>query len=169
MSVEDSEHLEPAARPEPFAGEPQEPAAFQGCSRPVLIGCGVAVLITAALFLLLIVFARDLFEWSFRQSSEQILASLPPDVTPAEQERLRRALEGVNRAVMEGQVDIRGLQDFLDAFSTATAKGENMTREDVLEATRALEKVAGIEPPEDVSRRLPAISWGLPPPGLAGV
>jgi hypothetical protein len=166
MSVENPEHLNSEAGPEPFAGEPQDPAAFQGCSRPALLGCGAAVLITAVLFLLLIVYARDLFEWSFRQSSQQILESLPADVTPAEEERLRRALDGVSRAVTEGEVDIRGLQEFLDAFSLATQKGEGMTREDVLEATRALEAVAGIEPPEDVSLR-PVAPERRGPPALA--
>lgn len=158
MSVEDSDDRQPDATPPPlpFADQPQDPAALRGCSPKVLLGCGAAVLIVAVLFLVLIAKAPDLFEWAFEQQAQTLLEALPPDVTSEEEERLRRALDGASRAVTEGRVDVRGLQDFLDALSLATEKGQEMTRQDVIEATEALERVSATPPRSGASLGRPA-------------
>lgn len=131
----------------PFDDTPHDPAALRGCSRPVLIGCGVTVLVGALLFLLLIVKARDLFVWAFNTNANQILEKLPPDVTAEDEQRLRRAFDGAVAAVVEGRIDMDGLQDLQSAL--ALAGRPSVTREDVLEAIEALERVAGTPSPSE--------------------
>lgn len=147
---------------DPFDAQPREPAAFRGCSRPVLIGCGVGVLGLGLLFLLLIVKADDLFRWAFAQSENAIVELLPPDVTEDEVQRLRRAFDAVGEAVTAGRIDTRGLQELQSALSEAGGKGDRLTREDVRRLTEALERVAGAGGEESGgSRRAP------PPPPSA--
>ncbi len=134
----------------PFDTRPHDPAALQGCSRPVLIGCGVTVLVGALLFLLVIVKARDLFVWAFETNARQILANLPPDVTAEDEERLRRAFDAASAAVLEGRIDLDGLQDLQGALALAGRK--SVTRDEVLEAVEALERVAGTPAPETGAR-----------------
>lgn len=129
----------------PFDSKPHEPAALRGCSRPVLIGCGVTVLVGALLFLLLIVKARDLFVWAFETNARQILANLPPEVTAEDEERLRRAFDGASAAVLEGRIDLDGLQDLQSAL--ALAGRPSVTRDEILQAIEALERVAATPPP----------------------
>ncbi len=125
----------------PFDDTPHDPAALQGCSRPVLIGCGVSVLVGALLLLLLIVNAKNLFLWAFNTNAQQILEKLPPDVTAEDEARLRRALDAASAAVVEGRIDMDGLQDLQSAL--ALASRPSFTRDDVLEAIESLERVAG--------------------------
>lgn len=130
----------------PFDDAPHDPAALKGCSRPVLIGCGVSVLVGALLFLVLIVKARDLFVWAFNANAKQILENLPPEVTPEDEERLRRALDSASAAVIEGRIDLDGLQDLQSALGLAGKP--SVTRDDVLRAIEALERVGATPPPE---------------------
>ena len=136
------ESLEPGS---PFESQPRDPAAFQGCSRPVLIGCGVTILVVALSTLLLVVKAKDLFLWAFDKSAEQIMLNLPSDLTDAEAERLRQALKGASESVVEGRIDIDGLQDLQTAL--ALASQPSATRAEVLEAIEALERVASAPAP----------------------
>lgn len=147
--VEDPAERRPedAAAPAPFDDVPHDPAALKGCSRPVLIGCAASILIGALLFLLLIANARDLFLWAFNTNARQILENLPPDVTAEDEDRLRRALDGASAAVIEGRLDIDGLQDLQSAL--ALASKQSVTRDDVLRAIESLERVAGTPPPVD--------------------
>ncbi len=131
--------------PSPFDATPQDPAALQGCSRPVLIGCGVAILVAALLFLTLIVKAKDLFLWAFEVNAEQILENLPPDVTEEDERRLRAAFDGASAAVLEGRIDIDGLQDLQGALALAGKRSVN--RDEILQAIEALERVASTPAP----------------------
>lgn len=149
---------EEAAAAAPFDDAPHDPAALEGCSRPVLIGCGVSVLVGAILFLLLIVNAKSLFLWAFNTNAQQILDNLPSEVTSEDEERLRRALDAASEAVIEGRIDMDGLQDLQSALALATRP--SVTREDVLQAIDALERVAGTPSPAD-----PAAPERAPPVG----
>lgn len=133
--------------PSPFDAAPHDPAALQGCSRPVLIGCGVAILVAALLFLTLIVKAKDLFIWAFEVNATQILENLPPDVTDQDERRLRAAFDGASAAVLEGRIDIDGLQDLQAALALAGKR--SVTRDEILEAIEALERVASTPSPSE--------------------
>ncbi len=135
------------ATPAPFDDAPHDPAALKGCSRPILIGCAATVLIGALLFLLLIVKAKDLFLWAYEVNARQILANLPPDVTAEDEERLRRALDAASQAVTEGRIDMSGLQDLQRALGLASKR--EVSRQDVLEAIEALERLAATPAPAD--------------------
>ncbi len=157
--VNDSATVEPGTPASPFDAAPQDPAALKGCSRPVLIGCGATVLIGALCFLLLIVKAKDLFIWAFETNAQQILANLPPDISDEEEERLRRAFDGASNAVIEGRIDMNGLQDLQSALALA-GKG-SVSREEILEATLALERIAQApspfeEPVDEPQETLPS-------------
>ncbi len=141
----------------PFDDRPHDPAALAGCSRPVLIGCGATVLVGALLFLLLIVNARNLFVWAFDTNARQILEMLPPEVTAEDRERLAGAFEAAKAAVVEGRIDLEGLQDLQGAL--ALARRPSVTRDEVLEAIEALERVAATPAPQG------AAAAGRGPPG----
>ena len=143
-----------AAGAAPFDDAPHDPAALKGCSRPVLIGCAATILVGALIFLVLIVKSRDLFVWAFNANARQILENLPPDLSDEEEQRLRRALDGASAAVVEGRIDIDGLQDLQSAL--ALASRPSPTRDDVLDAIEALERVAGTpDPLESPAERAP--------------
>ncbi len=134
--------------PQPFEGEPVSPAGFSGCAKPVVIGC-TALLIVLALGLLVVVWkAGDLVRWSLGQYRETVIEHLPDDVTSAERERLDAAFEAAIAAVTSGRADAAGLQDLQRSMTATGRKIQSLTREDVLELTRALERVAGAAEPE---------------------
>ncbi len=134
----------PASDPQPFEDRPVGPATFSGCGKPVVIGC-VALLLVLAVGLLVIVWkAGDLVRWSLGQYRETVIEHLPDDLTAAERERLDSAFDAALEALTSGGADPAGLQELQRAMSNTGRRIQNLSREDVLELTRALERVAGV-------------------------
>ncbi len=165
-----SDPQRPATDPQPFEGEPVGPATFSGCGKPAVIGC-TAVLILLALGLLVIVWkAGDLVRWSLGQYRETVIEHLPDDVTAADRERLEAAFDAALEALTSGRADPAGLQDLQRAMSATGRRIQNLSRDDVLELTRALERVAGGgEPAPEAAPELEpgAVPEPGAPPGAA--
>lgn len=149
--------------PQPFESRPRDAAAFGGCSKPVLIGCGALFVLLGIASLAFLLKAKDLFGWAIEKHQAIIVENLPPEVTDAEKRRLAAAYASVIEAVENGKADPAGLQELQRALSGAASRAERLTRQDVLELTEALEAVAGAESPG------PARQPDLPPEISPGV
>lgn len=137
----------PPPPPSPFNPAPQ-PAVPQrsGCSKPVIIGCVVAFLIGAVAVLGGLYYigthADALLKWSFRQMENGLVAQLPKDVTPAEKERLQKAFADVREGLERGTIKPEELQTVNFQIMGVARKGKDLSRQDILDLTKALEEAA---------------------------
>lgn len=133
----------------PFTGQPKPTPA--GCSRPLLIGCGVFVVLLGIAAIVFVAKSRDLFAWGIGSLRESIVANLPDDLTEEERERLDRGFEAVVQRVTGGEPvappALKALQRQL-VSATEKANDQELTREDVLDLLSALERVGGLLPEE---------------------
>lgn len=160
-------------QPQPFSDQPHDPPG--GCGRPVLIGCGLVVVLLGLLLLGFLWKAPDLmpalFRWSLDQFEQQVSANLPPDLSEEERQRLADAFDAAASAVEDGSADAAGLQR-LQGKLLETARAGRLTREQVLDLTEALESVAGDRapppvrepPPDAVDEETPLAARRPPPP-----
>ena len=142
----------PRLEPAPPPASPFDPTARPvkgGCPKPLIFGClGLLVLaglVLVGFFLYAGTHVGKLLQFSLRQSEASILAQLPKDVTPEEQQRLRAAFQGAReRALKPGNMqEIAESSQQLQLKMLATIrKGQNLTRQDVQELTLALEEFA---------------------------
>jgi hypothetical protein len=139
---------EPTPPPaEPFAVAPVEPRAG-GCSKPVLIGCGVAFLLLGIGALIFLMKARDLLVWSLDKTRAGVLSNLGEDVTPADRQRFDAAYAAATTRIRDGKMDPAALQKLQGELMHAIENPrEKVTREKFIGLIEALEKVGGIEPP----------------------
>jgi hypothetical protein len=147
----------PPLEPTPF-GRPLEPRpARRGCGKPVMIGCGVLLVLLGIAAILLIANARRfsgaLLGWSLANLEKQIFAAMPPEVTPEERERLRAAFAAALTTLRSGRFDPQRHPEVLsqvqsEMMQIATSQGK-ITREDVLDLTRALEAIAAGAPADE--------------------
>lgn len=146
--------VEPPPPPvSPFnpAPQPALPAGRSGCPKPLIVGCLVVIVLGAIALVGGFVYiqknAGTLLQWSLRQIENGITAQLPKDTTPEEKERLQQAFENVRSGVRDGSIGPEKLQPVQMKALELSRKGNSMTREDVQELTRLLEKTAGGPPP----------------------
>jgi hypothetical protein len=136
-----------------------------GCSKPLIIGCVVIFLLGAVGVIGGLVYlarnATSLLQWSFRQIETSVTAQLPPDVTPAERERLRQAFADANVAIQGIQGDpVKAQRVQAELMELArTSRNSTLTRDDVRKITESLERLAGKEPREPEAEQTPS------PPG----
>jgi hypothetical protein len=128
---------------EPFSGQPLDPGGAGGCRKPVLVGCGVLVLVLLVGLAVLVVKAEGILAWSLEQYRDGVIANLPPDVTAEERTRLEEGFAAVLRALEDGDLDRRGLPDLQRTLVRTSARVERLERRDVLELIHALERAAG--------------------------
>jgi hypothetical protein len=136
---------QPPYSPSPFNPTPvgTRPPGRSGCSKPLLIGCGAVLLLLGIGLILMIYNAPKIVEWSFKAMEQDILARLGPDVTPEDRARLVAAFEDARAAVAANKVDVTKLQPFQNKVMEVAPANKKLTREEVLELTRALEELAG--------------------------
>ena len=161
-------------QPQPFSEAPKDPPG--GCSRPLLVGCSITLVLAGLLLLVLLWKAQDwmpsLFRWSLTQFEQQISANLPPEMSEAERQRLSEAFDAAAGAVEDGTADPAALQR-LQGRLLEVARGGRLSREEVLGLTEALEEVAGggespAEPgpdPEVGEEEMPVAFLGPAPDG----
>jgi hypothetical protein len=136
--------MEPPTTPSPF--NPQRPRPATGGpsrAKPLLIGCGVLLLLLGIAAVVLVAKQAQLVGWVYSRLEAQITAKLPPDVTPEERQRLSQAFDAATEAIGSGKVDpAKANQLNFDVLELAQGSRQ-LTREDVLKLTRTLEEAAG--------------------------
>lgn len=132
----------------PFNPTPvaSRPAGRSGCSKPLLIGCGAVLLLLGIGLVLMIYNAPKIVQWSFQAMEQDILGRLGPDVTPEDRAGLVAAFADAREAVSRNQVDVTKLQPFQNKVMEVAPANKKLSREEVLELTRALEELAGKKP-----------------------
>ena len=133
----------PSTPASPF--HPGRPSSAGGASRarPLLIGCGALLVLLGIAAVILMAKRAELVGWMFQKLEAQILAKLPEDVTPDERQRLDQAFDAAAEAIGSGTAD-QAKAEQLNAVLMDLAQGSRqITREDALKLTRAMEEVAG--------------------------
>jgi hypothetical protein len=139
----------------PFQPRPLEPAPTRGggCGKPVVIGCVAALLLGALVVLGGIYYIgsrpdaiNKLMLFSLTQLENGVMQQLPQGVTAEEKTRLQKAFADAKSALEAGRVDPAKLQEFNFQVLEFSRKGRNATRQDVLDLTEKLERLARGEP-----------------------
>jgi hypothetical protein len=129
--------------PEPFG---PEAAQLSGCGKPAVVGCLVLLVVVGVGLGMLTWKARDLLVYAVGEYRVAVFESLPEDISVEERQRLDAAFDGAIATIESGDLDAAALQGLQGALASPPRPGEVLDRKDVLELTRALEAVAGIEP-----------------------
>lgn len=128
--------------PEPFDLKPNRPGTGGGWNRPLLIGCGVLLVLLGIAAMLFVIYAPQLAQWAFQQAGEQLIAQLPEDIPEADRERLRGAFREVARGVEEEQIDPERLQEAQGKILALSRKDPSeITAQEVRELAASLESV----------------------------
>ncbi|HYN21139.1 MAG TPA: hypothetical protein VE078_09280 [Thermoanaerobaculia bacterium] len=135
--------MEPTKTPAaPFhPGEPRRTGPSR--TRPLLIGCGVVLVLLGIGAIVLVVKLPELVDWMFHQLESQVMAKLPPDITLEERQRLDAAFDAAAGAIGERRANQAKAEELNAVLMEFARAGRTITREDVLELTRALEETAG--------------------------
>lgn len=137
----------PSPAAEPFAAAPVEPRAG-GCSKPMLVGCGVLFLLLGVVGLVFVMKARELLVWSLDRTRGAVLANLSEEITPADRERFDAAYAAATTRIRDGKIDPVALQSLQGQLMKSIENPRQpVSREKFLQLTEALEKVGGLEPP----------------------
>lgn len=144
-----SEPAEPTPTPSsPFEPRPTRPSGGGGCSKPLMIGCGIVLVLLGISAIVLVIKAPKLVHWAFSQMGQEVLSTLPEDIPQEDRQRLERAFDAVAAAAAEGKIDPARMQAFSSKVQALARKPKDeITRQDVVELARELEEAAGVEPP----------------------
>jgi hypothetical protein len=138
----------PSSPPSPFNPRPLGPRpGGGGCSKRALLGCGVILLLLAIAVIVVFFEAPNVFRWWFGKLQSQVLSQLPPDLPAADRQRLNVAFRDVDHGIATGKLDAGGLQQMQQKLVQLSSKpNRQLTRQDVLELTTALERMVGKTP-----------------------
>jgi hypothetical protein len=138
----------PPAPPSPFQPRAAGPRpGGGGCSKPALLGCGGALVLLGILAVVFVFKAPDFLRWWFGKLEAQVMTQLPPDLPAADRAHLKAAFAGVENGVGSGKLDPAGLQQMQKKLVELGSKpNRQLTRDDVLELTAALERLVGKAP-----------------------
>jgi hypothetical protein len=92
--------MEPPTTPSPF--NPQRTRAAAGGpsrAKPLLIGCGVLLVLLGIAAVVLVAKQAQLVGWVYSRLEAQIVAKLPPEVTAEERQRLSQAFDAATEAI----------------------------------------------------------------------
>lgn len=141
---------------------PFNPAAVQvprdgpGCSKPMLIGCGLLLLLLGVGFVVIRIDAPAIFRWAFRLWETSLTPRLPADATPAERSRLHQAFEAAGRSIGGDQTDLAALQRVQGQIMALSRSDAPFTHQEVRELTEALEALARKPAPPPAPGAAPA-------------
>jgi hypothetical protein len=133
------------------------PADRRGCGKKALVGCGVAALVCAALFLGFILYVRQRPEVITDFVMRQVTSHYAADVTEADKQELNAAYAEFRRGVKEHRVSKEPL-DRMRATLVASGPKNEITHEQVRELIR-LFRERGAPAPSS-----PAVEITEPPP-----
>jgi len=141
---------QPPAPSRPFTGAPK-PLAGGGCGRPLLVGCGVLVVLLGVAAIVFVAKAKDLLAWTMRELQDQVVTALPEDITAEERARLDRGFERSLERIYAGKVEPPALYALQRQLMNAAEKSQSktLTRDDALDLLSALERVGGLLPAGD--------------------
>lgn len=149
--------------PDAFDLRPGPPdSKGSGCSRNLLIGCGILLVLLGVATVLLVLNASKLATWMYTKLEEQVVAQLPEDLSEEDRQRLGAAFDNVRAAIRDGTVSPGKLQQAQGKMMEMAQDAEGVTAEEVRELTALLEEAAGGEPPAE--EEPPADSGGGGPP-----
>ncbi len=135
--------------PSPFnprlPGQPP-PSGGKSRTRPLLIGCGAAFVLLGIAAVILMAKLPELADWVFERLEQQVMAKLPPDVTPEERQRLDVAFDAAAQAIGENKADPNKAQELNTVLMQLGQPSHQLTREDVIKLLTMLEEVAGKKP-----------------------
>jgi hypothetical protein len=117
----------------------QVPRDGPGCSKPLLIGCGLLLLLLVVGVVVIRIEAPAFVRWTFRLTETSLTPRLPPDTTPAERQRLHQAFEAAGRALDSEQTDLASLQRVQREIMALSGSTAPLTHQQVRELTEALE------------------------------
>ena len=120
-----------------------------GCSRNLLIGCGVLLVLLGIGTVLFVLNASKVATWLYTKLEEQVVAQLPEDLPEEDRQRLAAAFDDVRAAIQDGSVSPGKLQQAQGKMTEMVQDAENITAEDVRELAALLEAAAGVEELED--------------------
>lgn len=147
----------PAPPPRPFSGEPR-PVGGGGCGRPLLVGCGVVIVLLGIAGIVFVAKAKDILAYAMRELHEQVTAALPAEVTADERARLDRGFDAALARIGEGKVETPALYALQRQLMKAAERSQSreLTHDDVLDLLSALERVGGLlEPPAEAEGSAP--------------
>lgn len=134
-------------RPAGVPGIPPPPGSPSrgGCSRPLLVGCAVALVLLGIGAVVFLVKAPSIAQWAFTRMEAEVVSRLPADLPREDRERLERAFAAVRQGLESGKVEVANLQPTQAKLLEVAGKPPGqVTREDVQELTESLERLAGI-------------------------
>jgi len=150
---------------EAFDSRPTVPSGKgTGCSRPLVVGCGVLLVLLGVAAVLFVLYAGQIAAWAYGKAQTQIVNRLPEELSDEEEQRLVRAFEEFRQAVENGTVDPDGLTEVQAQVLALLQSQEEPTVEDIRELTEALEAAAARDSPAQESA-----SAGLGAPGAQAV
>lgn len=143
--------FEPAEPQSPFADEtPTGPSS--GCSTPLLIGCGVGLVLVGILLVVTLVNIPAIMGWVFESTGSMLAQELPEEIPAEERQRLEQAFRDVAQAAREERIDPDRLMELQREIRDLQGKDpQDLTREDVRELTEALEGAVEPRPAEEES------------------
>ncbi|MGD2114885.1 MAG: hypothetical protein PVG07_07530 [Acidobacteriota bacterium] len=141
------------APPSPFDRPTLEPERRRGpgVGKPLLIGCGVLLLLVLAAGLLFVAYQNQIAGWLFETLQAQLEPMVPEDLPPDVRERYDRAFDAAITALRSGEYDpsaLREAQMELSSVARDLSDESEMSVEDVERLSAALEKLAGGAPPD---------------------
>lgn len=137
--------FEPAEPQSPFDDQPTKPSG--GCSTPLLIGCGVGLVLVGILLVVTIFNIPSIMGWVFESTGEMLTRELPEEIPAEERQRLEQAFRDVARAAREERIDPERLMALQQEIRELQGQDpQDLTRDDVRELTEALE--GAVRPPE---------------------
>lgn len=140
-------NVPPPIEPTPFGRAPERTPGRGGCAKPVMFGCAALLVLLGIGAILFMAnagrVASHLLRFSLGTLEKQIMANLPEDVTPEERERLRMAFASALAATSSGSFDPQRLPEVQSEIMQIARRPQGqITRQDVLDLTAALERVA---------------------------
>jgi hypothetical protein len=121
-------------------------AKGSGCSRNLLIGCGVLLVLLGIVTVLFVLNASKVASWLYTRLEEQVVAELPKDLPEADRQRLAEAFDKVRGAIQDGTVDVGKIQQAQGKMTEMVRHPDAVTAADVRELTALLEAAAGERP-----------------------
>jgi hypothetical protein len=136
---------------------PEEPAAPDtaptrgggGCGTPVMIGCGVLLVLLGIAAVVFVLNAGRFLGTMYEFMGKEAVKNLPEDIPAADRARLEAAFAAIAEGARDGTLDGRRVmgaqQDLQELVETPQ---DEVTVEQVRELAESLERAAGMEPGE---------------------